>query len=153
VANKAYTSRTITVKIPISGEQTNLTVKDLVTGNNVSFTIVDHQLQFDVNSGPVELNSYLLNISTPTGLEPNKISSPIAIYPNPVDENLTIKLDNSWTDNVHVTIINMVGKVILKHQYSNTDQINMNVSKLSKGTFICRVAAPNQTVNLKFVKE
>lgn len=153
VANKAYTSKTITVKIPISGEQTNLTVKDLVTGNNVSFTIVDHQLQFDVNSGPVELNSYLLNISTPTGLKPDKISSPIAIYPNPVNENLTIKLDNSWADNIHVTIINMVGKEILKHQYSNTDQINMNVSKLSKGTFICRVAAPNQTVNLKFVKE
>ncbi|MDD3319858.1 MAG: T9SS type A sorting domain-containing protein [Paludibacter sp.] len=150
VANKAYTPKTITVKIPITSGQENMTVKNLVTGNNVSFTIADNQLQFEVNSGPVELNSYLLNAST--GLKPTENSPSIVIFPNPVEENLNIKLDNSSTGNINVTIFDMFGKVILKDVYNNTNQINMNVAKLLKGTFICRVATSNQTVNLKFVK-
>jgi hypothetical protein len=150
VANKAYTLKTITVKIPITSGQENMTVKNLVTGNNVAFTIADNQLQFEVNSGPVELNSYLLNAST--GLKPTENSPSIVLFPNPVEENLNIKLDNSSTGNINVTIFDMFGKVILKKVYTHTNQINMNAAKLLKGTFICRVATSNQTVNLKFVK-
>lgn len=150
VVNKAYASKTITVKIPVNGQTGNTFVKDLVTGNNVNFTIIDNHLQFNVNSGPMELNSYLINIST--DLASNEIVPSIVIFPNPVDENLNIKLKDCSDTNISIKIIDMVGKEVLQQNYNNTNQINMNVAKLPRGTFICKVATSNQNVNLKFVK-
>jgi hypothetical protein len=62
VASKAYSSKTISVKIPskLLGQRKNLMVKDLVTGNMVSPVISGNELKFNVNSEAMQLNTFLI---------------------------------------------------------------------------------------------
>lgn len=57
VAYKGYTDRKLTVKVPA---QAGVAVTNLVTNQVVPATVVDNDLQFDLVSGPMELNAFLI---------------------------------------------------------------------------------------------
>jgi hypothetical protein len=59
VAYKGYTGTKISVSIPGAGKA-GVTVKNLVTGETVPATVTNGTLQFVIESGPMELNSYLV---------------------------------------------------------------------------------------------
>lgn len=58
VAYKGYVSKKITVKIPNARE--GMKVKNLVTNEMVAAEFKGNALQFDLESGPMELNAYLI---------------------------------------------------------------------------------------------
>jgi hypothetical protein len=58
VAYKGYTEKKFTVKIP--GAKAGSTLKNLVTNETVQPKFAGGELSFDVDSGPMELNAYLL---------------------------------------------------------------------------------------------
>jgi hypothetical protein len=58
VAYKGFSDKKITVKIP--GAKAGATVKNLVTGETVAATTANNELQFQISSGPMELNSFLI---------------------------------------------------------------------------------------------
>lgn len=59
VAWKAYDGKKLTIKLPGTWKA-GVTITDQVTGATVPSSIVNNQLQFEVNSGPMELNSFLV---------------------------------------------------------------------------------------------
>jgi hypothetical protein len=59
VAYRGYTAKTFTVKIPLEGKESP-TITDLVTGKPVQYRAAGGEAEFDVPSGPVELNAYLV---------------------------------------------------------------------------------------------
>ncbi len=63
IANKAYQSKKITVKLPanfMNGKK-SITVTDLVSGKMIPAERKENELQFVITSGPMELNSFLIS--------------------------------------------------------------------------------------------
>ena len=76
-----------------------------------------------------------------TGL--SNLNSPVKMqfYPNPVNSVLNIQSPNSIYS---VEVIDMSGKVVLFNSYSGiTSQIQLDVSSLSKGTYLVRINSVN----------
>jgi hypothetical protein len=57
VAYKGYAAKTFTVRLP---GQAGAKLTNLVTGQVVPVTAAGNEVQFDVNSGPMELNAFLI---------------------------------------------------------------------------------------------
>lgn len=61
------------------------------------------------------------------------VNSEFSIYPNPVDDSITIKVNNSSTQIVSAQIVDLVGKVVMKPIVtSNT----IDVKSLASGTYV-----------------
>jgi len=86
--------------------------------------------------------------STTSVHEVNKES--IQIYPNPTNDVLTIKIDN--TPYTSFTISNTMGEVALQQQINNT-QINVNVKSLAAGVYYVMLKGESGVTVRKFVKE
>ena len=94
---------------------------------------------------------YATNLVGATGvnsvLELNDIN--ISVYPNPVNNVVNIKVDN--TDSFNIELFDMSGKLLLT-QNGNTNLTTLNVSDFSKGQYIVRVSQNNNIVIRKIVK-
>lgn len=61
------------------------------------------------------------------------VNSEFSIYPNPVDDSMTIKVNNSSTQIVSAQIVDLIGKVVMKPIItSNT----IDVKSLASGTYV-----------------
>ena len=58
VAYKGYTPKKLTIKVPTGNP--GAVLKNLVTGQTVPTTAVGNELQFDLDSGPMELDAFLI---------------------------------------------------------------------------------------------
>jgi len=58
VAYKGYAPEKLTIKIPFTNPRA--TVKNLVTNETIPTRLADGELQFDIDSGPMELNAFLI---------------------------------------------------------------------------------------------
>lgn len=59
----------------------------------------------------------------------------IQVYPNPVNDYLTIELANN--ENTNITLINTLGEVVLKQQINNSE--NLELSNLAKGIYFLSI--------------
>jgi hypothetical protein len=59
VAYRGYTPKKLTIALP-SPLKSNVTVKNLVNGKTTPTVVINNQLQFDLDSGPMELNAFLI---------------------------------------------------------------------------------------------
>ena len=73
----------------------------------------------------------------------------LQLYPNPVTNELNIKLDNT-TSNYKVTIYNTLGSVVFEsnNQLSNTNN-SINISKLNSGIYFVQITDTENRVYLK----
>ncbi len=70
-------------------------------------------------------------------------------YPNPVVDYLKL----SYTQNIDkVEVMNMLGQVVLVKTI-NSNESNLDMSSLAKGTYMVKVAADNQIKTIKVIKE
>nr|NQU92952.1 T9SS type A sorting domain-containing protein [Bacteroidota bacterium] len=65
----------------------------------------------------------------------------IEIYPNPASEEITIKLNNSYTGQVGVKIIDSKGQVLVEKNFTN--KTNLNVSTFSGGVYYVKINNEN----------
>nr|NQU90403.1 T9SS type A sorting domain-containing protein [Bacteroidota bacterium] len=61
----------------------------------------------------------------------------LEIYPNPASEEITIKLNNSYTGVVGVKIIDSKGQVLVEKNFTN--KTNLNVSTFSGGVYYVKI--------------
>lgn len=79
-------------------------------------------------------------------LDDNSLGNEIAIFPNPVQNNLQI----SSTENINsIAIFDILGKQI--NVSSNTS--TMDVSSLASGVYLAQITTPTGTVTRKIIKE
>lgn len=88
-------------------------------------------------------------VNCPTSLTTDQfITNSIAIAPNPVNDNLTISLNNSETIE-QISIYDLFGKEVIK----NTEhQSIINTEKLSSGFYILKVVSNGKEFQSKFIK-
>jgi uncharacterized delta-60 repeat protein len=92
-------------------------------------------------------------ISTHNNADAATSSKNITLYPNPVQNLLTIK-GLSAINNYQLIINNSKGSVVATKQVNNISTYQFNVQDLSSGVFYINVVANNSIVaTLKFVKE
>ena len=80
-----------------------------------------------------------------------ELENSITIYPNPVDEKLSIKLSNSDLPDGY-KIYNLLGQLIKENTISNMTDLEINTSELSKGMYFLKISKNNKSLALPFIK-
>ena len=153
VASKSYEDKEITVKLPLDGTVESVEVKNLVTGDIVPSIVTDGELQFVVNSGPIELNSFLLDTKVEvSGIDTNDFQGEVSLFPNPVEDMLNVKLGEDYNGVVLLSIVDNTGREFMRRNFNGLNTVTLNVSDLPQGTYICKVVLDESTFNIKFMK-
>jgi hypothetical protein len=79
----------------------------------------------------------------------------IDIYPNPVTDRATLRMNNDYTGKVEINIFTSSGKQIKSFNYqksSTIDQTTIDLSGINKGVFIVRLQTGNQLYSSQFSK-
>ncbi len=87
------------------------------------------------------------------GTQETSIASTISVYPNPVQNILTVDLSNQTNfKNGHINILSINGQlvqtVLIKDAVTKID-----VSSLAKGIYICSYNNKKETKTVKFIKQ
>ena len=71
----------------------------------------------------------------------------LVLYPNPAQNNLTIKTNSTKLENAFVEIMNMMGQSVLKTTFNTNETID--ISTLPNGIYFVLLAGREQTVSPK----
>lgn len=74
------------------------------------------------------------------------------IYPNPVQESLTVELGDMLTNNILIQLIDIQGRVVGQTKYLTAEKIIQPVNSLSPGIYCIRVISGRYAGSTKFVK-
>lgn len=86
-----------------------------------------------------------------SGIDEYLTEGDITIYPNPVADNLTISFDSDKFQVSRISVYDINGKFV-KSQKIGDNNISMNVSELSAGTYFIRLSDGKHTFTTKFIK-
>lgn len=78
-----------------------------------------------------------------------------AIFPNPVNEEITVGIVSESGESIEISIIDIKGHTVYTqtgHTIPGTNQINVQLSHLAKGIYVCRVNNGKSIVTGKFQK-
>lgn len=85
----------------------------------------------------------------------NKLINEFIIYPNPVNEHLTINLNNSQTKLIEYSIINTFGEIVINNKIEGTfkGSYTIDVRTLKKGIYYILINTENERLKAKkFIK-
>lgn len=105
------------------------------------------KIYFDYNA-PIVTNTYTTNVQNVLATsETNTENKDITIYPNPVKDVLYIQ---SKTEIVKAEVYDAAGRIVTS---VNVKGNSVNVSDLTRGSYIIRLSAKDKTVIQKFIKD
>ena len=81
--------------------------------------------------------------------EKSKLNDFLNIYPNPFNNNLTVK--NTSNTTLSISVIDINGKVVIS-QSSNLEKIDLNTSELVNGVYFLNIKNENSESNYKIIK-
>jgi autotransporter-associated beta strand protein len=91
-----------------------------------------------------------LKVIPATGLNETKFSN--NVYPNPFKKGIRVQLGQS-VDEVHVSVVSVIGDIVYSNKFNNTNQISMNLDNLVKGVYLLQVKVGDNITTQKIVKE
>lgn len=82
------------------------------------------------------------------GVEETAITAPqwqVSVFPNPATDNLTIAMENVPTGRiVSVEVIDLMGNVVLRNTFANSNKLKLDVAELASGMYMCRMVVGNK---------
>lgn len=120
------------------------TATDFITNMDVSYV---HQIS---KAAMGAMLHYAIAYET-IGL-PELLSSEIEMYPNPVEEVLTIALSESEGLNGSISIYSLTGSLMKSMNNLNGTHFQWNVAELSKGAYIVKIESATGVRTARFVK-
>ena len=136
--------------VPVRLNGTNGEVLDIVLNNLTNGEIFIENVSFAVSSINFDPESDLIskNNTTTLGLENNNfISENTSLFPNPVNDILTIQISKNITFK-SATLYNTLGKKIL-----NSSNKQVNLSQLSEGIYFIKVFTDAGNLYQKIIKK
>ncbi len=92
---------------------------------------------------------------TPVGLTEKSLSTTLNLYPNPVNNKLTVEVNSTLQNNTNVQIYNVQGKLV--NTFSATVQQNKielnNIDSLTRGMYFLTFQLDGKQYNTKFLKQ
>lgn len=133
------------IKIPL----TDFTGIDLTQIQKVKF------LYNQTVAGSIYITDLMLSGLTPitTSVSYNFPASVIAIYPNPTDNDVNVKLGTEFKNITSLNFFDMQGKLIYHLENISQETINIDLSSFEKGIYILNVRSTKDTKNYKIVKQ
>ena len=84
--------------------------------------------------------SFYKGVGTLSTIESNDIHHfNINLFPNPANDNITLKIMNDYLAEYIVDLYNMMGQLIIS-QKTSSNSLSINTQKLSQGIYICKVS-------------
>ncbi|SDT96292.1 Por secretion system C-terminal sorting domain-containing protein [Polaribacter sp. Hel1_33_78] len=90
-----------------------------------------------------------INLTASTASVNDDFLNNVKIYPNPAQNNLFIKSENSLNIS-NIKITNLLGKEVFT---SNLIDSKIDVSNLKTGVYILKIQSENASKNIKFIKQ
>ena len=109
-------------------------------------------IYFDYNA-PIVTNTTQNNFQTVLyTLKSNTDAKQLSVFPNPANEKLTIKLQNSAIENCIIT--NALGQTVYNsaNEMNAHPQLQLNISNLKAGVYFVKVRSSNGSYTAKFIK-
>ena len=143
----------------------SINIPDITSDNATLFDIKPSQDGFIIlgnayrkGVSPIDQDVWLLKVDsmgclyqnciTPTGVDvEEKEIQELIIYPNPASNKIAIRSNSNYN---HYYIFNLYGQPILEGDLQANE---INISELSKGLFILKLANDKEYVQVKFIKE
>ncbi|MDX2172198.1 MAG: T9SS type A sorting domain-containing protein [Bacteroidota bacterium] len=121
----------------------------LAISNNVCYWEIWNQDLLNPN-----FTTLLTNAScSTTGLNDfNELTDGLAIFPNPANNSLTIKIQNSNQQINKVTVYNSIGQIEIKTTINRDENSTLDLKKLSNGVYFLRIDSnANKSLIKRFV--
>lgn len=103
------------------------------------------------NGHDAEVEDYAINVLASLSSKDYTLENLVTLYPNPVNDQLTIKFSNNDLPEGY-TIYNMLGQVVSQKHVSNITDLTVNTTSLSSGMYFVKIAKDNQSATLPFIK-
>jgi len=97
------------------------------------------------------VTSKVINVNLCTGINNIEKNASFRIYPNPASDKLIVR-DENFSSDYTIEIINLDGRTLLTVS-ANQEEVEMNLTSLTKGLYILKVVRTNQVELLKFIKD
>jgi hypothetical protein len=109
---------------------------------------------WNINSGVLTIGQYngTPAICNPVGITNLNEENEICIYPNPATDRITISSVIPF-QNSSIKLYNILGQIVHKKPHSNGNQIYLDASDLSKGTYILEIKQKDNIIRRKFIKQ
>lgn len=119
---------------------------------NINLHLTDQSL---VSYNTDLLNYYRYFAESVTSIESSPARPGFRIFPNPTENNLHLKVDLLKTSNLNVRVQNIQGVLMLEKtvQAKNQDDINLDLTGLAAGQYICIIDAGEYLVSKSFIKK
>lgn len=132
----------------ISGPATNN--GDVVTFSGLGTVVIRASQAGDDTFLPADEVEQTFEIITITGLSPESVKSTIKIYPNPVEQQLTI---TGFAEDVEkIDIVDLKGNV--KREYVPTSaELSLDVQAMKQGIYLVIVKSANSIQHIRFIKK
>jgi hypothetical protein len=132
------------IKIPI----TDFSGVDLTQIQKVKF------LYDQVTAGSIYITELSLSGLTPiaTSISHNYPASVAAIYPNPANESIHVKLGSEYKSIVSVSLYDIQGKLVYQTK-DISELMNISLEGIEKGMYILNVTSTKDNRNYKIVKQ
>ncbi len=85
------------------------------------------------------MNSFQALPQTPTALKEQQLAASLSVYPNPVENELTIEVQWSQTESLTFTMTDALGKIVVKNTLTSSKTI-VNTADLDKGIYFLTVS-------------
>lgn len=95
-------------------------------------------IYFDFND-PITTNEVTTTVQNVLGTGENIISL-FKVYPNPASENVNLHLLDTEANGFDVTVIDMLGKTVLKNSYT-TNEASLNIASLNTGVYFISITS------------
>lgn len=104
----------------------------------------------EVSATCITVESDMADLTIVTGI--NETEAGIKLYPNPVNDILTLKMENSGRK-INVKIFNYNGQESFSDVFQGNSEIKINTGFLKSGIYIIRVISEDKSVFAKIVKK
>lgn len=110
------------------------------------------------DTSPVE-NWYIQNVNftfqTPTSKQPQNLTDLMTIAPNPSNGNFNVRMNLKGSDNVSLSIYDILGKVVYTHSANAITEYNqnINISHLPAGVYVVKLQTTQGIAESKIVKQ
>jgi hypothetical protein len=150
---QVVTSRTIMINIPAAFTATLINKYYDYYHSSQKFPIISIQYSSGSSSfGPLDNFSAEVNSNSILGMVENSTSARINIYPNPVNDKITISSDVNLPKELKLSINDATGKLV-RTEIINTDLCNtIDLANLEKGIYTLTLNATGFNSRKKFIK-
>jgi Secretion system C-terminal sorting domain/GEVED domain len=96
--------------------------------------------------------TYTQSVTTCTGIEEATNNNLVSIYPNPVNDFMTVSLVAESLEVTTIYIINALGEIVLTEKVISSNK-TLNTSNLTNGIYFIKVESKNGSAIKKFIKQ